>query len=177
MASGFEMRVGHAERDAVAAELREHYAAGRITLDELNDRLDKTFAAKTKSDLNALMTDLPSAAGAGTGASIGGGSAAGAGSGIGGGTSRGIGAGGSGGWDRGQRTGWGSGRAGQTVGAVLAGLIVMGALLSVGFLSLFGIGAGKPFGIVLILAALAFLRRMIFGRRHHARGSRPSRRW
>jgi hypothetical protein len=175
MASRFEMRVGHAERDAVAAELREHYAAGRITLDELNDRLDNTFAAKTKGDLNALMTDLPSATGAGTGASIDGGSAAD--SGIGDGTSRGIGAGGSGDWGGGHRAGWGSGRAGQTVGAVLSGLIVMGALLTVGFLSLFGIGAGKPFGIVLILAALAFLRRMIFGRRHHARGSRPGRRW
>src|ERR1700742_1102578 len=60
MAAGPEMRVGHAEREAVAAELREHYASGRITLEELNERLDKAFAAKTRSDLNALMTDLPS---------------------------------------------------------------------------------------------------------------------
>jgi hypothetical protein len=173
MASGFEMRVGHAERDAVAAELREHYAAGRISLDELNERLDKAFAAKTKGDLNALMTDLPSAPGAGTaaGASVGG-------------TSRGIGAGGSGDWGSGQRREWGTGsgsswggRAGQTFGAILSGVVVTGALLTVGFLSLFGIGAGKPFGVVLILAALAFLRRMIFGRRHHARGSRSCRRW
>jgi hypothetical protein len=173
MASGFEMRVGHAERDAVAAELREHYAAGRITLDELNERLDKAFAAKTKGDLNALMTDLPSAAGAGTGARASAGAA-----------SRGIGAGGSGDWDSGQRREWGAGsgsswggRAGRTFGAALSGVIVMGALLTVGLLSLFGIGAGKPFGVVLILAALAFLRRMIFGRRHRARGSRSCRRW
>jgi hypothetical protein len=67
MASGFEMRVGHEEREAVAAELREHYAVGRLTLDELNERLDKTFAAKTRGDLKALMTDLPSARGAGIG--------------------------------------------------------------------------------------------------------------
>ena len=61
MASGNEMRVGDAEREAAAAELREHYASGRLTLDELNERVDKVFAAKTRGDLNALMTDLPSA--------------------------------------------------------------------------------------------------------------------
>ena len=61
MASGFEMRVGDAEREAAASELREHYASGRLTLDELNERLDKAFAAKTRADLSVLMTDLPSA--------------------------------------------------------------------------------------------------------------------
>ena len=60
MAAGNEMRVGDAEREAAAAELREHYASGRLTLDELNERVDKAFAAKTRGDLNALMTDLPS---------------------------------------------------------------------------------------------------------------------
>ena len=55
MASGYEMRVGDAEREATAAELREHYASGRLTLDELNDRLDKAFAAKTRGDLDALL--------------------------------------------------------------------------------------------------------------------------
>ena len=60
MASGNEMRVGDAEREAAAAELREHYASGRLTLDELNERIDKAFAAKTRGDLNVLMTDLPS---------------------------------------------------------------------------------------------------------------------
>ncbi|MFY9998243.1 MAG: DUF1707 domain-containing protein, partial [Trebonia sp.] len=61
MAAGNEMRVGDAEREAAAAELREHYASGRLTLDELNERVDKAFAATTRGDLNALMTDLPSA--------------------------------------------------------------------------------------------------------------------
>jgi hypothetical protein len=60
MASGNDMRVGDAEREAAAAELREHYASGRLTLDELNERIDKAFAAKTRGDLNVLMTDLPS---------------------------------------------------------------------------------------------------------------------
>jgi hypothetical protein len=41
-------------------------------------------------------------------------------------------------------------------------------LFIVGILGVFGIGTGRPFGIVLILAAFAMLRRvlfMIFGRR------------
>jgi hypothetical protein len=59
--SGFEIRVGDAEREAAATELREHFATGRLTQDELNERLDQAFAAKTRGDLHAVMTDLPSA--------------------------------------------------------------------------------------------------------------------
>src|SRR5438132_9546906 len=59
MATGFNVRVGDADREAVAAQLREHYADGRLTLDELNERLDHAFAAKTRADLNAVTRDLP----------------------------------------------------------------------------------------------------------------------
>ena len=62
MATGYNVRVGDADREAVAAQLREHYADGRLTLEELNERLDQTFAAKTKADLNTVMRDLPQAA-------------------------------------------------------------------------------------------------------------------
>ena len=62
MATGFNVRVGDADRDAVTAQLREHYADGRLTLEELNERLDQAFAAKTKADLNTVMRDLPQAA-------------------------------------------------------------------------------------------------------------------
>ena len=61
MATGYNVRVGDADREAVAAQLREHYADGRLTLEELNERLDQTFAAKTKADLNTVMRDLPQA--------------------------------------------------------------------------------------------------------------------
>ena len=61
------MRVGDADREAIAAQLREHYADGRLTLDELNERLDQTFAAKTRADLNTVMRDLPYAAQPGVG--------------------------------------------------------------------------------------------------------------
>ena len=59
MATGYNVRVGDADREAIAAQLREHYADGRLTLDELNERLDQTFAAKTTADLNVVMRDLP----------------------------------------------------------------------------------------------------------------------
>lgn len=159
MASGFEMRVGDAEREAAASELREHYASGRLTLDELNERLDKAFAAKTRADLSVLMTDLPSArpgwaaAGARPGAPVG------------------IGSSGAGG------SGAPRGGPARAAGAILVTLVVMGALLFVGTLGVFGIGTGRPFGIVLILAALALLRRLIFGRRTPGRGPRGCRRW
>ena len=68
MATGYNVRVGDADREAIAAQLREHYADGRLTLDELNERLDQTFAAKTKADLNVVMRDLPHVARPFTGA-------------------------------------------------------------------------------------------------------------
>jgi Domain of unknown function (DUF1707) len=53
------LRVGDAERDAAAADLGEHYAAGRLTLDELNERLESVFAARTYGQLARVMADLP----------------------------------------------------------------------------------------------------------------------
>jgi len=59
MATQPSLRIGDAERDAVAAELREHFAHGRLTLEEFNQRIDGVFAAKTQSDLSRLTRDLP----------------------------------------------------------------------------------------------------------------------
>jgi hypothetical protein len=53
------LRIGDAERDAAAADLGEHYAAGRLDLDELNGRLDAVFSAKTLGQLIRIMADLP----------------------------------------------------------------------------------------------------------------------
>jgi hypothetical protein len=53
------LRIGDAERDAAATDLGEHYAAGRLTIDELNERLDATFSAKTFGQLTRIMADLP----------------------------------------------------------------------------------------------------------------------
>jgi len=53
------LRIGDAERDAAAADLGEHYAAGRLSLDELNERLDAVFSSKTLGQLTRIMADLP----------------------------------------------------------------------------------------------------------------------
>src|SRR5215469_12379231 len=53
------LRIGHAERDAAAADLGEHYVAGRLTLDELHERLGAVFTAKTYGQLSRIMADLP----------------------------------------------------------------------------------------------------------------------
>jgi hypothetical protein len=53
------LRIGDAERDAAAADLGEHYAAGRLSLDELNQRLDAVFSSKTFGQLARIMADLP----------------------------------------------------------------------------------------------------------------------
>jgi len=53
------LRIGDAERDAATADLGEHYAAGRLTLDELHERVDAVFEAKTFGHLAAIMSDLP----------------------------------------------------------------------------------------------------------------------
>lgn len=55
------LRIGDAERDAAAADLGEHYVAGRLTLDELHERLGQVFAAKTHGQLWKVMSDLPGA--------------------------------------------------------------------------------------------------------------------
>jgi hypothetical protein len=53
------LRIGDAERDAAAADLGEHYVAGRLTLDELHERLSTVFSAKTYGQLGRVMADLP----------------------------------------------------------------------------------------------------------------------
>jgi len=66
MATQPGLRIGDAERDAVAAELREHFAHGRLTLEEFNQRIDAVFAAKTQRDLSRLTSDLPHVRSGGT---------------------------------------------------------------------------------------------------------------
>jgi len=53
------LRIGDMERDAAAADLGDHYTAGRLTLDELHERLAAAFAAKTFGQLAQVMADLP----------------------------------------------------------------------------------------------------------------------
>ena len=62
MATGPGQRITDADREAAAAQLREHYAQGRLTLEEFRHRLDAVFGAATQGQLTALTRDLPRAA-------------------------------------------------------------------------------------------------------------------
>lgn len=53
------LRASDSERERSADDLREHYTSGRITAQELSDRLDAVYAASTHSELAALSGDLP----------------------------------------------------------------------------------------------------------------------
>src|SRR5689334_9546494 len=53
------MRVSDADREALTARLRDHYAEGRLTQDELDERVSAALGAKTFGDLRSLTTDLP----------------------------------------------------------------------------------------------------------------------
>ena len=59
MANDPRIRASDADRDRTAALLREHLAAGRLNDEEFNERLDKTYAAKTLGELDQLLSDLP----------------------------------------------------------------------------------------------------------------------
>jgi len=53
------MRIGDAERDVATRELGEHFVAGRLTLDELHERLGCALSARTHGQLVRVMADLP----------------------------------------------------------------------------------------------------------------------
>jgi hypothetical protein len=55
----YDIRIGDAERDAAMAQLREHFVAGRLTFDELTERIDAALTAKTRRQIDGLMADLP----------------------------------------------------------------------------------------------------------------------
>jgi hypothetical protein len=59
------LRASDADRERVAETLREAAGDGRLTMDELDERLDAVYAAKTYAELVPITHDLPSA---GTGA-------------------------------------------------------------------------------------------------------------
>ena len=54
-----QLRASDEDRERFAGNLREHFAAGRIGDDELADRLDAVYAARTIAELEAVMHDLP----------------------------------------------------------------------------------------------------------------------
>jgi uncharacterized protein DUF1707/2TM domain-containing protein len=60
--SAGDLRVGDVERESVASQLADHHAAGRLTFEELDDRLTATWSARTRAELAATLADLPTPA-------------------------------------------------------------------------------------------------------------------
>jgi hypothetical protein len=53
------MRCSDADRDRAGAVVRESLGDGRISVAELDDRLDRVYRAQTYGDLAVVMADLP----------------------------------------------------------------------------------------------------------------------
>ncbi|WP_298326446.1 DUF1707 domain-containing protein [Haloactinopolyspora sp.] len=57
--SGADLRCSDVDRERVAEALRQAATDGRLTLTELEERLDATFKARTYGDLQPITRDLP----------------------------------------------------------------------------------------------------------------------
>ena len=55
----YAVRASDPERERVVEALRAHAAAGRLDPDELEERLGRAYAARTRADLVPLVADLP----------------------------------------------------------------------------------------------------------------------
>ena len=58
------LRVSHEDRDHVAEQLRVAAGDGRLTADELDERLETALTARTYGELEVVLADLPAAPGA-----------------------------------------------------------------------------------------------------------------
>jgi hypothetical protein len=54
-----DLRASDADRDAAIARLRDAAGEGRLTLDELTERVEAATAARTQGELATLTADLP----------------------------------------------------------------------------------------------------------------------
>jgi hypothetical protein len=53
------LRTSDEQRERAAQEIREHFAAGRLSDDELDERVQAAYSARTQGELRALLADLP----------------------------------------------------------------------------------------------------------------------
>lgn len=54
-----ELRVGDADRQGAVAELQRHFVDGRLTSDELDERVAQALSARTFGELAIPLNDLP----------------------------------------------------------------------------------------------------------------------
>jgi hypothetical protein len=59
MATNDRIRTSDADRERVTARLREHFAEGRLTREELDERVTAALNAKTFGELRRVLADLP----------------------------------------------------------------------------------------------------------------------
>jgi hypothetical protein len=57
--AALEMRASDADRERVAERLRVAAGHGRLTMDELEERLERAYGAKTYAELEPIIRDLP----------------------------------------------------------------------------------------------------------------------
>jgi Domain of unknown function (DUF1707)/2TM domain len=53
------LRASDADREQFVEALRRHHAEGRLTTEELSERTERAYVARTFGELDALATDLP----------------------------------------------------------------------------------------------------------------------
>ncbi len=58
-AGDHDLRVSDQQRERAVEDIREHFAAGRLTEEELSDRVQAAYAAQTERELTAQLADLP----------------------------------------------------------------------------------------------------------------------
>jgi Flp pilus assembly protein TadB len=56
-----KIRISDSDRERIATRLRDFFAEGRLTTEELDERITATLNAKTAGDLRQVMKDLPQA--------------------------------------------------------------------------------------------------------------------
>ena len=54
-----QIRIGDTERDRAVAALGDHFAAGRLTNEEFEQRMEQAIKARFNDDLEPLFVDLP----------------------------------------------------------------------------------------------------------------------
>jgi hypothetical protein len=54
-----DVRASDADRAATAELLQRHYAAGRLETQEFEERIGRSYAARTTGELHDLIVDLP----------------------------------------------------------------------------------------------------------------------
>ena len=54
-----EIRASDDERERIVSFLRDKTAEGRLTADELDERVGRAYAARTREELQRLVRDLP----------------------------------------------------------------------------------------------------------------------